>query len=65
MVTKISIEDLKKKGYVFQDIKTEKITEKQLEELKKMAGSYEVISLLSMSKPNIKLLLVTKKLSIL
>ncbi len=35
--------DLKKKGYVFQDIKTEKITEKQLEELKKMAGSYEAL----------------------
>ncbi len=35
--------DLKKKGYVFQDIKTEKITEKQLEELKKITGSYEAL----------------------
>jgi arsenate reductase len=35
--------NLKKKGFVFQDIKTEKITEKQLEEMKKMAGSYEAL----------------------
>ena len=28
--------NLTKKGFVFQDIKTEKITEKQLEEMKKM-----------------------------
>ena len=33
--------DLKKKGFEFQDIKTEKITAKQLEEMKKLSGSYE------------------------
>lgn len=33
--------DLKKKGFTFQDIKTEKITPAQLEEMKKMSGSYE------------------------
>lgn len=32
---------LKKKGFDFQDIKTEKITAKQLEEMKGMSGSYE------------------------
>ncbi|MEO8582918.1 MAG: ArsC/Spx/MgsR family protein [Flavitalea sp.] len=32
-----------KKGYEMQDIKTEKITASQLDELKKMAGSYEVL----------------------
>ena len=32
-----------KKGFVMQDIKFEKITEKQLEEMKKMAGSYEAL----------------------
>jgi arsenate reductase len=32
-----------KKGYEMQDIKTEKITPKQLDELKKMAGSYEAL----------------------
>ena len=30
-----------KKGFVMQDIKFEKITPAQLEEMKKMAGSYE------------------------
>lgn len=35
--------DLKKKGFTFQDIKTEKITAAQLEEMKKMAGSYEAL----------------------
>lgn len=35
--------NLKEKGFVFQDIKTEKITEKQLEELRKLAGSYEAL----------------------
>ena len=30
-----------KKGFEMQDIKTEKITAKQLDEMKKMAGSYE------------------------
>jgi len=32
---------LKEKDFVFQDIKTEKITPKQLEEMIKMAGSVE------------------------
>jgi arsenate reductase len=32
---------LKEKGFTFQDIKTEKITKDQLEEMKAMAGSYE------------------------
>jgi arsenate reductase len=34
---------LKKKGFTFQDIKTEKITPAQLEEMKQMAGSYEAL----------------------
>jgi arsenate reductase (glutaredoxin) len=34
---------LDKKGFAFQDIKTEKISADQLEELKKMAGSYEAL----------------------
>lgn len=29
------------KGYIFQDIKVEKITPEQLEEMKQLAGSYE------------------------
>jgi arsenate reductase len=33
----------KKKGFVLQDIKTEKITPAQLEELKQKAGSYEAL----------------------
>src|SRR5882724_5516362 len=32
-----------KKGFVLQDIKTEKITPAQLEEMKKKAGSYEAL----------------------
>jgi len=32
-----------KKGFDMQDIKFEKITESQLEEMKKMAGSYEAL----------------------
>ena len=32
-----------KKGFELQDIKTEKITASQLDELKKMAGSYEAL----------------------
>lgn len=32
-----------KKGYEFQEIKTEKITAKQLDEMKKLAGSYEAL----------------------
>src|ERR1700741_5198667 len=35
--------DLVKKKFVFQDIKTEKITAKQLDEMKKMTGSYEAL----------------------
>src|ERR1700712_3029433 len=37
------LKDIKpeKKGYGLQDIKTEKITAAQLDELKKMSGSYE------------------------
>jgi arsenate reductase len=34
---------LDKKGFEMQDIKTEKITAAQLEEMKKMAGSYEAL----------------------
>lgn len=34
---------LKEKGFLFQDIKTEKITPSQLDELMKMAGSYEAL----------------------
>lgn len=33
--------DLKNKGFEFQDIKTDKITPAQIDEMKKMAGSYE------------------------
>lgn len=32
-----------KKGFTLQDIRTEKITAAQLEEMKKMAGSYEAL----------------------
>lgn len=34
---------LKEKGFIFQDIKTEKITATQLEEMKKHTGSYEAL----------------------
>ena len=34
---------LKEKGFIFQDIKTEKITSAQLEEMKKQTGSYEAL----------------------
>jgi arsenate reductase len=34
---------LKEKKFTFQDIKTEKITAAQLEEMKEMAGSYEAL----------------------
>ncbi len=34
---------LKEKKFEFQDIKTEKITATQLSEMKKLAGSYEVL----------------------
>ena len=39
----ISELELKQKGYIFQDIKTEKITSTQLEEMKTLAGSYEAL----------------------
>lgn len=35
--------DLKNKSFGFQDIKTEKITSAQLDEMKKMAGTYEAL----------------------
>lgn len=35
--------NLTKKGLIFQDIKIEKITEKQLLEIKNLSGSYEAI----------------------
>lgn len=35
--------ELKDKGFIFQDIKTEKITSVQLEEMKNLAGSYEAL----------------------
>ncbi len=34
---------LEKKGFTVQNIKTEKITAAQLDEMKKMAGSYEAL----------------------
>lgn len=34
---------LKKKGFTFQDIKTEQITGSQLDEMKALAGSYEAL----------------------
>lgn len=34
---------LKEKKFVFQDIKTEKISKEQLEEMKSKAGSYEAL----------------------
>lgn len=34
---------LKESGFIFQDIKTEKMTAAQLEEMKKRAGSYEAL----------------------
>lgn len=33
--------ELKEKKFIFQDIKTEKITSIQLEEMKKLSGAYE------------------------
>ena len=35
--------DLKKKRFEFQDIKTEPLTARQLDSLKKLAGSYEAL----------------------
>lgn len=34
---------IRKKGFAFQDIRTEKITPAQLEEMKKLAGTYEAL----------------------
>jgi len=39
----ISELDLKNKSFLFQDVKTEKITAEQLKEMKKLAGSYEAL----------------------
>lgn len=39
----ISELELKEKGFTFQDIKTEKITAIQLEEMKKAVGTYEAL----------------------
>jgi arsenate reductase (glutaredoxin) len=39
----IAATDIDKKGFEMQDIKFEKITAAQLEQLKKMAGSYEAL----------------------
>ena len=39
----ISELELKYNGFIFQDIKTEKITSAQLEEMKNLAGSYEAL----------------------
>ncbi|MBI2269647.1 MAG: hypothetical protein HYU69_04730 [Bacteroidetes bacterium] len=35
--------DIERKSFILQDIKTEKITAAQLDELKKMAGTYEAL----------------------
>lgn len=35
--------NIEKKSFILQDIKTEKITASQLDELKKMAGTYEAL----------------------
>ncbi|HLX93668.1 MAG TPA: ArsC/Spx/MgsR family protein [Puia sp.] len=35
--------DAKKKGFALQDIKTEKITSAQLDDMKELAGSYEAL----------------------
>lgn len=42
---KVILKDIKaeKKGFDLQEIKTEKITASQLDELKKLAGSYEAL----------------------
>lgn len=39
----ISELELKDNGFIFQDIKTEKITSAQLDEMKNLAGSYEAL----------------------
>jgi arsenate reductase (glutaredoxin) len=35
--------NLSRKNFIFQDIKTEPITKEQLEEMKKLSGSYEAL----------------------
>ena len=35
--------NLKERGFIFQDIKTEKITSAQLDEMKELVGSYEAL----------------------
>ncbi len=35
--------ELKKKKFIFQDIKTESITKEQIDEMKALSGSYEAI----------------------
>jgi arsenate reductase len=58
----ISELELKEKGFIFQDIKTEKITAAQLEEMKKHAGSYEALFSRTARKYK-ELHLATKELS--
>lgn len=53
---------LKEKGFVFQDIKTEKISASQLEEMEKHTGSYEVL-FSKIARKYKELNLVTKELS--
>ena len=58
----ISDLELKEKGFIFQDIKSEKITAEQLEEIKKHTGSFE--SLFSrIARKYKELRLATKELS--
>ena len=58
----ISDLELKEKGFIFQDIKSEKITAEQLEEMKKHTGSFE--SLFSrIARKYKELHLATKELS--
>ena len=58
----ISDLELKEKGFIFQDIKSEKITAEQLEEIKKHTGSFE--SLFSrIARKYKELHLATKELS--
>jgi len=58
----ISELELKEKGFIFQDIKSEKITAAQLEEMKKHTGSYEAL-FSKIARKYKELNLATKKLS--
>jgi len=58
----ISELELKEKGFLFQDIKSEKITAAQLEEMKKHTSSYEALFSKIACKYK-ELNLATKKLS--